>query len=263
MGSAQVIRCSTWTLPFDKIRFSQLNTASAGIVPHCRFFSARTEEMPEVITLDHVLVALNFLAKLCVFAFQSRCAELVANGFVLGKLLLQTGDLCIEFCNQPVCRVQRLLQFGFFLLRRNVLLCRHCQRFVFRALQYHLGGQWNGPRLNLFDSRHIDLLILNSFDLLAERRYLLFLLAVLLCEFCQPCLLLLHLEQRHSQVFLGAAALAALHIVVPGVAHIPEEIIQQNAVGFFENVLALGAQNRRTVLVQRGLEAHFLLMLTC
>ena len=54
-----MIRGSIWTLPFGKIRFSQLNTASAGIVPHCRFFSAWTEEMPEVIALDHVLVALD------------------------------------------------------------------------------------------------------------------------------------------------------------------------------------------------------------
>ena len=64
---------------------------------------------------------------------------------------------------------------------------------------------------------------------------------VLLCEFCQPCLLLLHLELRHGQVFLRAAAFAALHIVVPGVAHIPEEIVLQNAVGLLENRLALGA----------------------
>ena len=38
--------------------------------------------MPEVIVLDHILVALNFSVKLCVFAFQVRCAELAANGFV-------------------------------------------------------------------------------------------------------------------------------------------------------------------------------------
>ena len=84
-----------------------------------------------------------------------------------------------------------------------------------------------------------DLLILNFLNLLAERRCLLLLLSVLLREFCQPCLLLLHLELRHRQVFLGAAAFAALHIVVPGVAHIPEEIILQNAVGLLENRLAL------------------------
>ena len=97
-----MIRGSIWTLPFGKIRFSQLNTASAGIVPQCCFFSVWTEEMPEVIALDHVLIALHFSAKLCVLAFQVWCTELAANGFVLGKLLLQTGDLCLEFCNQPV-----------------------------------------------------------------------------------------------------------------------------------------------------------------
>ena len=104
-----MIRCSIWTLPFDKTRFSQLNTVSAGIVPHCRFFSAWTEEMPEVIALDHVLVALDFSAKLCVFTFQVRCAELAANGFVLRKLLLQANNLCLEFCNQTVCCIQSIL----------------------------------------------------------------------------------------------------------------------------------------------------------
>lgn len=118
MGSAQTIRCSIWTLPFDKIGFFQFNTASTGIVAHCHFFSSRTEEMPEVIALDYVLIALHFSAKLCVFAFQIRCAELAANGFVFRKFLLQTGDLCLEFCNQPVCSVQSLLQLGFLFLGR-------------------------------------------------------------------------------------------------------------------------------------------------
>ena len=58
--------------------------------------------MPEVIALNYVFIVLNFPAKLCVFAFQIRCAEFAANGFVLRKFLLQTGDLCLEFCNQPV-----------------------------------------------------------------------------------------------------------------------------------------------------------------
>lgn len=124
MGSARTIRCSIWTLPFDKIRFSQLNTTSAGIVPHCHFFSAWTEEMPEVIALNYVFIVLNFPAKLCVFAFQIRCAEFAANGFVLRKLLLQTVNLSLEFCNQFVCRIQRLLQFGFLFLCCNVLLCQ-------------------------------------------------------------------------------------------------------------------------------------------
>ena len=92
-----------------------------------------------------------------------------------------------------------------------------------------------------FDRPHIDPLILDFFNFAPKRCCLFFLLTVLLCEFCQPRLLLLHLELRHGQVFLGAAAFAALHIVVPGIAHIPEEIILQNAVGFFENRLAFCA----------------------
>ena len=117
-----MIRGSIWTLPFDKIRFSQLNTTSAGIVSHCRFFSVRMEESPEVIVLDHVLIALNFSAKLCVFTFQIRCAELAANRLIIGNLLLQTVNLSLEFCNQFVCRIQRLLQFGFLFLCCNCLL---------------------------------------------------------------------------------------------------------------------------------------------
>ena len=69
--------------------------------------------MPEVIALNYILIALHFSAKLCILAFQIRCAELAANGFVFRKLLLQTGDLYLELCNQPVCRIQSLLQLGF------------------------------------------------------------------------------------------------------------------------------------------------------
>ena len=47
-----MIRCSIWTLPFNKTRFSQLNTVSAGIVPHHRFFSARMEESPQIVALN-------------------------------------------------------------------------------------------------------------------------------------------------------------------------------------------------------------------
>ena len=130
-----MIRCSIRTLPFDKIGFSPLNTASAGIVPHCRFFSAWTEEMPEVIALNYILIALHFSAKLCILAFQIRCAELAANGFVFRKLLLQTGDLRLEPCNQPIRRIQSLLQFGFLFLGCNVLFRK--RRQVFKILTLH------------------------------------------------------------------------------------------------------------------------------
>ena len=133
-----MIRCSIWTLPFGKIRFSQFNTVSADIFTRCHFFSVRTEEMPEVIALDYVLIALNFPAKLCVFAFQIRCAEFAANGFVLRKLLLQIGNLFLEPCNQPVCRVQSFLQLGFLFLGCNVLLCKRGQAFKILTLHGNL-----------------------------------------------------------------------------------------------------------------------------
>ena len=110
------MRCSIRTLPFDKTYFSQLNTVSADIIARCRFFPARTEEMPEMIALNHVLIATDFSAKLRVFNLQIGRAEFAADGFLLGKLLLQTGDLCLEFCNQPVCSIQSFLQLGFLFL---------------------------------------------------------------------------------------------------------------------------------------------------
>ena len=116
-----MIRCSIWALPFGKIRFSQLNTASAGIVTHCCFFSARTEEMPEVIVLDHVLIALNFSAKLCVFTFQIRCAEFAADGFVLGKLLLQTVNLCTSDLERENAELRGKVQRYENVIQRNNL----------------------------------------------------------------------------------------------------------------------------------------------
>ena len=82
-------------LPFDKTRFSQLNTVSVGIVPHYCFLSVRTEEAPQIIALNHVLIAADFSAKLCVFNLQIGCAEFAANGFIRGEFLLQTVNLCL------------------------------------------------------------------------------------------------------------------------------------------------------------------------
>lgn len=121
--------------------------------------------------------------------------------------------------------------------------------------------EWTLPRF--FDRPHIDPLILDFFNFAPKRCCLLLLLAVLLCEFSQPRLLLLHLELRHSQVFLGAAALAALHIVVPGVVHIPKEIVLQNAVGFLRTGLPFALKTGSPFSSSAGLESHFLLILTC
>lgn len=94
--------------------------------------------MPEVIALNYILIALHFSAKLCILAFQIRCAELAANGFVFRKLLLQTGDLRLEPCNQPVCRIQSFLQLGFLFLGCNVLLCKRGQAFKILTLHGNL-----------------------------------------------------------------------------------------------------------------------------
>ena len=65
-------------------------------------------------------------------------------------------------------------------------------------------------------------------------------------------------------MFLRAAALTALHIGVPGLTHILEEIVLQHAIRFFKDRLALCRFQRFAGgLIQHRLEAHFLLMLTC
>lgn len=78
-------------------------------------------------------------------------------------------------------------------------------------------------------------------------------MTVLLCEFCQPCLLLLHFELRYRQMFLRAAAFASLHIVIPCLSHSGEEIILQNGIGFSEHSFPVCVQQRFPMLVQRGL----------
>ena len=111
-------------LPFDKISFSQLNTASANIVPHHRFFSVRMEETPQIVALNHILIATDFSAKLCIFTLQFCRTELAVDRLIIRNFLFQTVNLSLELCNQFVCRIQRLLQFGFLFLCCNVLLCQ-------------------------------------------------------------------------------------------------------------------------------------------
>ena len=108
-----------------------------------------------------------------------------------------------------------------------------------------------------FDRPHIDPLILDFFNFAPKRCCLFFLLTVLLCEFCQPRLFLLHLELRHRQVFLGAAALASLHIVIPCLSHGGEEIILQNGIGFRSTVFPFAFSSGFPCSSSAGLESHF------
>lgn len=100
-------------LPFDKMRFSGSTQESASFVPRDRFFSVRMEESPQIITLNYILIAADFPAQLRIFTLQFCRTELAANRLIIGNLLLQTVNLSLEFYNQFVCRIQRLLQFGF------------------------------------------------------------------------------------------------------------------------------------------------------
>ena len=79
----------------------------------------------------------------------------------------------------------------------------------------------------------------------------------------QPLLLPLDFELSDSQVFFGVTVFAALYIGVPGSTHIVEEIVLQDAVRLLQDWLAVLLQHGLSGIVQQGLDAHFLLRLTC
>jgi len=69
----------------------------------------------------------------------------------------------------------------------------------------------------------------------------------------QPFLLPLDFELGDGQVFFGAAALAALYIGVPGIVHIVEEIVLQDAVRLLQDWFAVLLQDGFSSIVQQGL----------
>ena len=74
----------------------------------------------------------------------------------------------------------------------------------------------------------------------------------------QPFLLPLNFELCDGQMFFGTAALAALHIGVPGIAHIVEEIVLQDTVRLLQDWLAVLLQDRLSSIVQQGLGSPLL-----
>ena len=63
-------------LPFDKMLFSGSTQESASFVPRDRFFSVRMEESPQIIALNHILIAADFPAQLRIFTLQFCRTEL-------------------------------------------------------------------------------------------------------------------------------------------------------------------------------------------
>ena len=68
----------------------------------------------------------------------------------------------------------------------------------------------------------------------------------------QPLLLPLDFELGDGQVFFGTAALAALYIGIPSIAHIVEEIVLQDTVRLLQDWLAALLQDRFSGIVQQG-----------
>ena len=69
----------------------------------------------------------------------------------------------------------------------------------------------------------------------------------------QSLLLPLDFELGDGQVFFSAATLTALYIRIPGVAHIVEEIVLQDAVRLLQNRLAVLLQDGLSGIIQQGL----------
>ena len=74
----------------------------------------------------------------------------------------------------------------------------------------------------------------------------------------QTFLLPLDFELGDGQVFFGTAALAALHIGVPGSTHIVEEIVLQDAVRLLQDWFAVLLQDGLSGIVQQGLRCPLL-----
>ena len=74
----------------------------------------------------------------------------------------------------------------------------------------------------------------------------------------QSLLLPLDFELGDGQVFFSAATLTALYIRIPGVAHIVEEIVLQDAVRLLQDWLAALLQDRLSGIVQQGLGSPLL-----
>ena len=92
-------------LPFDKMLFSGSTQESASFVPRDRFFSVRMEESPQIIALNHILIAADFPAQLRIFTLQFCRTELAVDRLIIRNFLFQTVNLSLELCNQFVCRI--------------------------------------------------------------------------------------------------------------------------------------------------------------
>ena len=106
MGAPSRYAGSIWTLPFGKIRFTSSTRHQRASSRIAAFFSAWTEEMPEVIALNHVFIVLNFLLRSSAFRVPVTMWSLLRTDLYSESSCFKTGDLCLEFCNQPVCRIK-------------------------------------------------------------------------------------------------------------------------------------------------------------
>ena len=63
MGLSQTMRTSFDSLPYGISCFLRLYTLSAGIVPATVFIAVGTEEIPQIIAGNHILIGTDFIAE--------------------------------------------------------------------------------------------------------------------------------------------------------------------------------------------------------
>ena len=112
-------------------------------------------------------------------------------------------------------------------------------------------GQNIGILENDFGAVNVDMMLLQ--DLMGDNCELEMVSGGLGGQAVQTFLLPLDFELGDGQVFFGAAALTALYIRVPGIAHIVEEIVLQDAVRLLQDWFAVLLQDGLSSIVQQGL----------
>ena len=102
-----MIRCSIWALPFDKTRFSSAQHGISGYCPASPFFLCAGERNSRGYCARLCPRSVEFSLEVLRFRVPNRMCGVCGERIYTQKLLLQTGNLCLELFNQVVRRIQR------------------------------------------------------------------------------------------------------------------------------------------------------------
>ena len=166
MGLSQTIRISFGSLPFGKFRFLRLYTLSAGIVPVAVFIATGTEQIPQIVMGNDFLIGAKPTAETFILLLHVCRIEPISDRFEFGQFLGKRGNLRFQFSNQLICRIQRFLQFRFFLFLGNILFSSSFQLFIFGNFQCYLRGKQCRFCLDFLDRCNVNILLFDLFHFL-------------------------------------------------------------------------------------------------